>query len=208
MEIQSGRKIQDRHKPKISIGLFVACIFFTGTGKFEFILIALVLLVYIILRNYGIIKKSNQFNFSKSVEDCYINFYLEPGVIDDLAKILISEGDLDVLFNKINDELGDFGFDNSTEFGILEGKSLSELNFQKDLQRILSQFLESKSYLLMREKYIFDNDDNVYMIKIIYFIFSRRYNFKSVAKHIISYKKGDVKNIFLGTNRLSDLDFY
>jgi hypothetical protein len=146
------------------------------------------------------------YGFSKSVKECYINFYHEPGVIDDLAKILISQGDLKLYFNKIKVELLDFGYHNWSDFNKLRRISLADFKFQHDIQIIINEFLASNSFSLIREKYNFNEEDNEYMIKIIYFIFTRD-NFKNIAKKIIGVSKGEWYIFFPTSNRISDFTY-
>jgi hypothetical protein len=129
-------------------------------------------------------------SLSKEVQKALPFIYKDTNLIKDFAKILKDEGDLDVLFKKIdkankenwkNDRKGDAGYWdwNSITF-------MKKHKFQPDAKRVASKLIKTSSYKSFSKKYSFSKDDDDMMENLFYWIVTRPTFKNEVDKYILN----------------------
>jgi hypothetical protein len=139
---------------------------------------------YWILKKLGVRFGDNS-GLSDRVIDSFDDIYKDRALVNDLAKILQQEGDLDKLFDKIQNHKGIPGspsWEDSPSWSTIE--MMKGYTFQPDAKRIVNKLIKTASYKNFSKRHKFDKSDDIGMEKIFYFIISQK-DFRNTAKDFI-----------------------
>ncbi len=130
-------------------------------------------------------------SLSKEMQNALPFIYNDTNLIKDFAKILIDEGDLDVLFKKIdkaNQENWKYDW-KSDGPGVWDWDSITFVKnhkFQPDAKRIATKLVKTNSYKSFSKKYTLSKEDDDMMENLFYWIITRP-NFEIEAdKYILN----------------------
>jgi|688.fasta_scaffold246337_3 hypothetical protein len=136
-------------------------------------------------------------SLSKEMQNALPFIYNDTNLIKDFANILKQEGDLDVLFKKIdkaNQEnwKSDWKSDGP---GVWDWNSITFVKnhkFQPDAKRVASTLVKTNSYKIFSKKYSLSKEDDDMMENLFYWIVTRPNFEKEVDKYILNVEDASI----------------